>query len=211
MQAPTQNLPLDLSSTLDESTKSEIDSGESLQKLVRFDLKEEGNHVLAVSVTYKELRPDNGGELKERTRTFRKLYQFVAAPCLSVRTKVSDFPLPGIESGLGSKAKHLSVAMEAQLENMADGPITLKEITFSPKKSFSTTSIQLDDQVQESPFLQPRDVTQVAFLIKQLPKPPTETTKDGRIILGQLKIHWRTSMGDPGFLTTGWLTTRSRS
>ena len=210
MQAPTQNLPLDLSSTLDESTGSDLDSGGSLQKLVRFDLKEEGNHVLAVSVTYTELRPDNDGELKERTRTFRKLYQFVAAPCLSVRTKVSDFPLRGIESGHRSKSKHLLVAIEAQLENMADGPITLKEITFSPKKSFSTTSIQPDDQGQECPFLQPRNVTQVAFLIKQLPKPMAETTKDGRIFLGQLKIQWRTSMGDPGFLATGWLTTRNR-
>ncbi|KAL8874259.1 MAG: hypothetical protein Q9174_000379 [Haloplaca sp. 1 TL-2023] len=210
MQAPTQTLPLDLSSSEGESTNSDLDSGGSLQKLVRFDLKEEGNHVLAVSVTYTELRPDNGGDFKERTRTFRKLYQFVAAPCLSVRTKVSDFPLRGIDSEYKAKVKHLSVVMEAQLENMADGPITLEEIGFSPKDSFRTTSIQPDDQGQEYPFLQPRDVTQVAFVIKQLPRPPAETTKDGRIILGQLKIQWRTSMGDPGFLTTGWLTTRNK-
>jgi hypothetical protein len=50
----------------------DLEPGKSLQKVVNFDLKEEGSHVLAVTVTYSETTPTSG-----RVRTFRKLYQFV--------------------------------------------------------------------------------------------------------------------------------------
>lgn len=215
MQALTQTVPLE-SVPVDERVQSSLGSGESLQKIIRFDLKEEGNHVLAVSLKYTETTPDNEEGTHGRTRTFRKLYQFVAAPCLSVRTKVSEFPLQGVQSDKRPYTKPLSFALEAQLENMADGPITLEKVTFSPKLSFAATSINwetswpgMDDM--SCPFLLPRDVTQAAFLIKQKPASKVEMTKDGRAILGQLMIRWRTQMGDPGYLTTGWLTTRKRS
>ena len=222
MQAPTQTVPLELTAAKEENSTSELDFGESLQRIVRFDLQSEGNHVLAVSVTYTETAHDSEEAPRSRTRTFRKLYQFIAAPCLSVRTKVSEIPVHKQKNEKRPQTtKPLTFALEAQLENMADGPITLETVAFSPKQSFSTTSINWDiswpnTEKMDCPFLMPRDVTQVAFLIKQQSagKQTTaqaETTKDGRIILGQLTIRWRTSMGDPGFLTTGWLTTRKRS
>ncbi|KAL8677474.1 MAG: hypothetical protein Q9224_007192, partial [Gallowayella concinna] len=220
MQAPTQTIALDLTAAEAEDSKSELSIGSSLQRMVRFDLQSEGNHVLAVSVSYTETLGDGGDELKSRNRTFRKLYQFIAAPCLSVRTKVSEFSQQAHGNNKGSYAEPMSFALEAQLENMADGPITLEKVGFTPKHSFTTTSINWDVswpeiQKMDYPFLMPRDVTQVAFLIKQSSgeqrsKAPIETTKDGRIILGQLAIRWRTAMGDQGFLTTGWLTTRKR-
>lgn len=214
IQAPTQTTPLDLNLVeRDDSTK--LVSGDSLQQIVRFDLKEEGNHVLAVSVRYTETLSDDGGDLKGRIRTFRKLYQFIAAPCLSVRTKVSDFPQQDAKNERRSYGKLLSFALEAQLENMADGPITMEKVTCSPKLSFDITSINWDSapshtETTERPFLMPREVTQAAFLMRQKPNSTVEMTKDGRIILGQLIICWRSSMGDPGSLTTGWLSTRKR-
>lgn len=144
MQAPTQTVPLNLTAAEDMKVGAETDLGGSLQKIIRFDLKEEGNHVLAVSVNYRETIRDSDEKSKGRTRTFRKLYQFVAAPCLNVRTKVSDFPLRGAEDEKRSNAKPMSFALEAQLENMADGPITLEKVAFSPKQSFITTSINWD-------------------------------------------------------------------
>ncbi|KAI4146440.1 MAG: hypothetical protein L6R39_003459 [Caloplaca ligustica] len=215
IQAPTQTIPLDLSRADDEG-QTGLESRESLQKIIRYDLKEEGNHVLAVSVSYTETSAGaEEEEPKGRIRTFRKLYQFVAAPCLSVRTKVSDFPVRGLEDEKRSYAKSMSFVLEAQLENMADRPITLMKVAFSPKPSFDTTTINWDSaslgrEKISGPFLVPRDVTQAAFLVKQKPNSKTEMTKDGRVILGQLIIRWCTSMGDPGFLTTGWLTTRRR-
>ncbi|KAL8733359.1 MAG: hypothetical protein Q9166_002183 [cf. Caloplaca sp. 2 TL-2023] len=220
MQAPTQTVPLDLVGGEEDSEKSKLDVGESLQRNVRFDLQSEGNHVLAVNVSYTEAPADDDETSKARTRTFRKLYQFIAAPCLSVRTKVSDFPLHGHGNEKRSYAKPMSFALEAQLENMADGSITLEKVAFSPKQSFTFSAINWDvpwpsTQKMDCPFLVPRDISQVAFLIKQQygekqQNPQIETTKDGRIILGQLTIRWRTSMGNPGFLTTGWLTTRKQ-
>ncbi|KAI4241484.1 MAG: hypothetical protein LQ352_007436 [Teloschistes flavicans] len=215
MQAPTQTIPLDLTVAENGPTTVGLDVGASLQGIIRFDLKEEGNHVLAVSVSYTETEPEDGRGLKDRSRTFRKLYQFIAGPCLNVRSKVSDFSLTGPEKGRNPCAEPMSFALEAQLENMADGPITLERVTFSPKPSFTSVSINwdvpgIDDWHMDCPFLMPRDVSQAAFLIKQQPKPRIEMTKDGRVVLGQLTIEWRTSMGDPGFLTTGWLTSRKR-
>ncbi|KAL9028320.1 MAG: hypothetical protein Q9196_003304 [Gyalolechia fulgens] len=215
LPAPTQTIPLDLA-RVGRGDNVEVVSGDSLQRIIRFDLKEEGNHVLAVSVRYTEFLSDDVGESKSRTRTFRKLYQFIAAPCLSVRTKVSDLPLRGSKSERPSSVKAISFALEAQLENMADGPITLEKVTCSPKLSFDITSINWDvtgpgmDKMQ-SPFLMPRDVMQAAFLIRQKANSTVEMTKDGRVILGQLIIRWRTSMGGPGSLTTGWLSTRKRA
>lgn len=215
MQAPTQTVPLE-STPEDEKSQTSLGTGESLQKIILFDLKEEGNHVLAVSVQYTETTSDHEEETATKPRTFRKLYQFVAAPCLSVRTKVSDFPLHGVQSDKRPYTKPLSFALEAQLENMADRPITLEKVTLSPKPSFAATSFNWDTSWpgtdnMSCPFLLPRDVTQAAFLIKQKPVSKVEMTKDGRAVLGQLMIQWRTQMGDPGFLTTGWLTTRKRS
>lgn len=215
IQAPTQTTPLELTSVEREDSTTVV-PGDSLQQIIRFDLKEEGNHVLAVSVRYTETLSDDDGDLKGRIRTFRKLYQFIAAPCLSVRTKVSDFPQRDAKSEKRSYGKLLSFALEAQLENMADGPITLEKVTCSPKLSFDITSINWDSAPPDTgtskrPFLTPREVTQAAFLIRQKPNSTVEMTKDGRIILGQLIIRWRSSMGDPGSLTTGWLSTRRRS
>ncbi|KAL9604968.1 MAG: hypothetical protein Q9219_000156 [cf. Caloplaca sp. 3 TL-2023] len=213
IQAPTQTISLDLSSG--DREKGSLEPKESLQKIVRFDLKEEGNHVLAVSIKYTERMLDADDGSRGRARTFTKLYQFQSAPCIAVRSKVSDLASKGLESEKRSHTKRMSFVLEAQLENMADGPITLAEVACSPKKSFDITSINWETSrvgagKAERPFLMARDVTQAAFLVKQRPNTTVELTKDGRVILGQLLIRWRTSMGDPGSLTTGWLTTRKR-
>jgi hypothetical protein len=91
--------------------------GESLQRILRFELKEEGNHVLAVTVTYTETALGEGKAASGRVRTFRKLYQFVAQQLLSVRTKAGELTQQG---GL---SKYL---LEAQLENMGEAAVCLE-------------------------------------------------------------------------------------
>ena len=220
MQAPSLKVPLELDPLQEDSAPPEFGPGKSLQKIVRYELREEGNHVLAVSVSYSEttLSSENSAA-SGRARTFRKLYQFSAQPCLSVRTKVSNISTEN--NGAKSRAERGDrFALEAQVENVADGTITLENITLTPKPFFSSTSFNWDVtrpdlHMIEAPTLSPRDITQVAFLVtpSERPdgsRPPREITKDGRIILGQLHIHWRTAMGDPGYLSTGWLMTRRR-
>ena len=92
----------------------------------------------------------------------------------------------------------------------------------APKPVFRTVSLNWDqglpnEEPKPSPILNPRDVMQVAFLIEQQKEFRDEDDLSGksrekgaRVTLGQLCIEWRSAMGDRGFLSTGWLTSRRR-
>ncbi|SPQ27388.1 6273ecae-73e0-4ff6-bc61-aa80113a87b4 [Thermothielavioides terrestris] len=87
----------------------------TLQRILAFDLKEEGNHVLAVTVSYYE-----ASALAGRTRTFRKLYQFACKASLIVRTKPGALPArPG-----GARRW----VLEAQLENCSEEGMLLERV-----------------------------------------------------------------------------------
>lgn len=225
MQTPSQTVPLELSSPEDDDSSKPkgLKAGESLQKVVRFDLREEGNHILAVVLTYSETAHPKGESTASsgRVRSFRKLYQFIARPCLTVRTKASDLPPAELKTD-GVHVKASRYALEAQLENLADSLITLEDLTFEARAPFKSTSLNWDvlhpDQKNvDYPVLAPREVQQVAFFIEeqraqsQLDEVPAkELTKDGRAILGALSIRWRSAMGDPGILSTGYLTSKKK-
>ena len=210
MRAPSGVIPLDLIPK-DVTSHDQVKPEASLQRIVKFDLREEGPHTLAVTVTYSETTISKGQSASGgRSRSFSKLYQFAARPCLTVRTKISPFPH---DDPLDIK----QLALEAQLDNVGDVVVTLNSVTFKPKAAFNSTSLNWD-AVQDTsnggrncPILNPRDVMQVAFMIELKDNGPArELTRDGRIVLGQLSIQWRTAMGDTGFLSTGWLTTKRR-
>ena len=182
-----------------------VGPGDSLQKILRFELKEEGNHVLAVTVTYTETSlAGEGKPTGGKVRTFRKLYQFVAQQLLSVRTKAGEL-VPG---------KYL---LEAQLENMSEGPVSLESVSVNPHELYNARSLNwdLDAEGKESkhaiaPVLQAREVIQVAFLLDEKEGDVHDTSQpsDNRRVLGQLAIQWRTALGDKGTLSTGWLTAK---
>lgn len=136
MQTPSQTIPLELLPPDEESSQvAGASAANSVQKIIRFDLKEEGNHVLAVSVNYTEILMVPNKDAQSgyqasggRVRTFRKLYQFIAQPCLSVRTKATELAPREIENrslGPYGKTRLLRFALEAQLENVGDGVIVL--------------------------------------------------------------------------------------
>lgn len=120
MQTPSNpaGSPLDLAGSLEDGEDAASPGpGESLQRILRFELKEEGNHVLAVTVTYTETALGEGKAASGRVRTFRKLYQFVAQQLLSVRTKAGELTQPN------GPSKYL---LEAQLENMGEAAVCLE-------------------------------------------------------------------------------------
>ncbi|KAJ9642353.1 hypothetical protein H2199_004733 [Coniosporium tulheliwenetii] len=192
--------------------------GQTLQKILRHELREEGNHILAVTVRYTETVLAGGGEgqgaASGRVRTFRKLYQFVAQPLLSVRTKAGELP--------GARKGWARYALEAQLENLGERAVVLETVSVNPRPPFKSTSLNWDafptgGVVGSSPIINPRDVFQVAFLLEQqggVAGDDENAAKlrsgDKRLILGQLSIQWRSAMGDRGTLSTGWLTGRQR-
>ncbi|KAI6248808.1 Trafficking protein particle complex subunit 13 [Erysiphe necator] len=163
--------------------------GQSLQKIVQVELKEEGNHVLTVSVTYSENFATSG-----RVRNFRKLYQFVCKNCLSVRSKITAIP---------SKS-YKTWALEAQLENCGEENIILQNVIFNDQKGFRSKSLNLNfikqADVHENPKLMPGDVQQVCFLIEEVDEKPEIIS--GKLIFGTMSVYWRGTMGSKGHLTT---------
>ncbi|KAK2748749.1 hypothetical protein FQN57_000330 [Myotisia sp. PD_48] len=235
MQTPSQTIPLDLFPLEDNPEQPISLSGVSnVQKIIRFDLKDEGNHVLSVSVNYTETlmvpNPDIEGEYQAsggRVRSFRKLYQFVAQPCLNVRTKATELePLEVDNRALGpyGKSQLYRFALEAQLENVGDEVIVLGVPQLNSRSPFKARSLNWDsgslmatNTESSAPTLAPRDIRQIAFLVEQEPGQQEgieamqkDMSRDGRISLGQLSIDWQSAMGERGYLTTGNLMTKKR-
>jgi trafficking protein particle complex subunit 13 len=97
-----------------EEAEESFGPGDSLQRILRLSLHEEGDHTLAVTVTYTETTVGAEGRAAGgRVRTFRKLYQFAAANLISVRTKACD-----VQEGV--------YALEAQLENLGEYGLVLE-------------------------------------------------------------------------------------
>ena len=226
MQTPSQSVPLELHTAADDAEgESQTGPGSALQRIIRFDLKEEGNHVLAVNVTYTETTSGHGQATSGKVRSFRKLYQFVAQPCLSVRTKATELAAVEVADkshGPYGRATLVRYALEAQLENVSDAAIVLEEARLQPKLPFKSASLNWDVEkgggtAAENPVLNPRDVIQVAFMVEQqqavsegLDELKNSLRRDGRAVLGQLAIQWRSSMGEKGSLSTGNLLTRRK-
>ena len=127
MQMPLgETITLDLEDAADGAANTEdahSKPGATIQKIVRLNLSEPGQHVLAVTVTYTEhANAPDGSAQGARVRTFRKLYQFVAQPLINVKTKTGD--IAATQSG---KVRY---ALEAQLQNLGDRTVCL-EVSFT--------------------------------------------------------------------------------
>jgi hypothetical protein len=119
MQTPSNPAGIALDYEIASAPESGFGPGDSIQTIIKLNLSEEGNHVLAVTVTYTETTlAKEGGAAGGKVRTFRKLYQFVAQSLVGVRTKAGDLPMR--KDGLNR------YALEAQLENLGDRTVALE-------------------------------------------------------------------------------------
>ncbi|KFY88020.1 hypothetical protein V500_06620, partial [Pseudogymnoascus sp. VKM F-4518 (FW-2643)] len=105
------------------SPAADLAPAASLQGIITCHLREEGPHVLAVTVSYSETTATSG-----RVRSFRKLYQFVARPALVVRTKIGT-----VDGGW---------ALEAQLENVGEEALVLEGVRLDTKSWFRARSLE---------------------------------------------------------------------
>ena len=206
MKIPSSGTPLALDlgeGGAEEGEEGEVlKTGETLQRIVSFDLKEEGSHVLAVTVTYTE----EIGAASVRVRTSRKLYQFVCKGCMVVRTKTGV--LPGL---LGEGKKW---ALEAQLENTGDETIMLDTVVLEGGKGIRSQGLNWsmikEGEEVERPVLMPGDVQQVCFVVEEVIDEDGVGAEevDGRVVFGILSLGWRGPMGNRGVLSTGTLGAR---
>lgn len=229
MQTPSgkTDIPLDAKGNDANVEEKPFLPGDSIQKIIRLNLNEPGQHVLAVTVTYTETQLSDGGAAGGRVRTFRKLYQFKATTLIGVKTKAGDVKV--------KKAGLERYALEAQLENLGDRTVTLEvryrpsssqgmmthlttlsqAVAVTPKAPFKSSSLNWDifgtgSDPPHAPILYPGEVMQVAFLLEgQREESPTPPPSE-KPVLGQLNIQWRSAMGDRGSLSTSWLSGRKR-
>ncbi|KAI4747132.1 hypothetical protein E4T50_02538 [Aureobasidium sp. EXF-12298] len=196
LQVPSGSIALPLEGP-DAAEEQDSQPAQTLQRVVRHELREDGPHVLAVTVTYQETRDDATNK-----RTFRKLYQFVAQPALGVRTKVGDLAAKKDASDMRR------FVLEAQLENLTEKSVVLEKVTVSTAQGLTSRSLNWSE-VDDRPILNPQDVMQVAFTLQQMQGEELDE-KNGRTILAQLHVDWRSPMGEKGSLTTGWLASRAK-
>ncbi|KAI3391034.1 hypothetical protein diail_8101, partial [Diaporthe ilicicola] len=214
-------------------TGVDLEPGRTLQRIVNFDLKEEGNHVLGVTVSYYEATDTSG-----RTRTFRKLYQFICKPSLIVRTKASplapaplkaagpppltpppdgdDGDAPASGGGEGppavgetSRRRRRRWVLEAQLENCSEDTTELERVVLQLEPGLSSRDCNWEASGSPRPVLHPGEVEQVCFVIEESDDGGSGVEEqDGKILFGVLGIGWRTEMGQRGYLATNKLGTR---
>ncbi|KAF2142534.1 uncharacterized protein K452DRAFT_358297 [Aplosporella prunicola CBS 121167] len=216
MQTPSQpdGVPLQLSpDDQNQDRQPGLESGQSLQKIIAFELKEEGSHTLAVTVSYTETQlAGEGRAAGGRARTFRKLYQFVAQQLISVKTKTSEL------SGKGGLNKFV---LEAQLENLGEANLSLEPVIVHAETPFKSLSLNQPlnatrEDPAHLPVLGPGDVLQVMFLLEQqegAPEaeiPPAAKAAGRRMLVRSLFVQWRSALGGRGSLRIGPLFTRPR-
>lgn len=206
LQTPTQQqgvaLPLEHSlyatDGIEEGTGCDLPPASTLQRTLRHELKEQGPHVLAVTVSYTEtLHSLEGGANGGRARTFRKLYQFMSQQLLAVRSKIT-------ERKQRQRGDPRQWILEAQLENVGEVSVVLDRVWLTETEGI--TSQALNDR-RDTTVLKPKDVEQVMFVLSE---GDVATDAVSRVSLAHLNIHWRSSMGEKGSLTTGMLSSRGR-
>lgn len=198
----TPSLPSGTELELDgvDDGDGEVKAGATIQRTLKHELKEEGPHVLAVTVSYFETLLDGAGgaSVGGRARTFRKLYQFVAQQLIAVRSKVT-------ERKRRDAGPDRQWVLEAQMENVGEASVVLEKVWLNEREGIEGRGI--DGEGMDMVVLKPQDVEQAMFLLdeKKIPE-----AVQGRIPLAQLNVNWRSAMGERGSLTTGWLATRGR-
>lgn len=201
----------------------DLQPGQTLQRIVNFDLKDEGNHVLGVTVSYYEATETSG-----RTRTFRKLYQFICKPSLIVRTKASPLassplgpepspPSPppeaegedmrSVKEENNKKAGRRRWVLEAQLENCSEDTMELERVALELEEGLTYRDCNWETSGSPQPVVHSGEVEQVCFVIEEQGI-KSVNEEEGRIVFGVLGIGWRGEMGSRGYLATGKLGTR---
>ncbi|EGP82943.1 unnamed protein product [Zymoseptoria tritici ST99CH_3D7] len=199
LQTPTfsdAGVALELKSALTKK-EEDLSPGDTLQYTLSHELKEEGPHVLAVTVSYTETsHTAEGGASGGRARTFRKLYQFVAQPLLAVRSKIT-------ERQRREKDALRQWILEAQLENVGEVSVVLERVWLKEEDGMKGQDVN----DKEAVVLKPSDVEQVMFLVEEEER---LSELSARVPLGELNVDWRSAMGERGGLTTGTLSSRPR-
>jgi len=186
LQTSTQRISL--SSTQDEM---KLNSGETIDHVIQHEVKELGSHILVCDVTYSSQTNDR--------LNFRKFFKFQVMKPLDVKTKFYN-------------AENDEVYLEAQVQNITQGIITLDKVSLDPSNVFTVKNLTVDDDEsnEDNIFcngtsLQTQDSWQYLFWLTPKPGVSCEKVVKSMTSIGKLDIIWRTAYGDKGRLQTSQL------
>ncbi|TCD65368.1 hypothetical protein EIP91_002766 [Steccherinum ochraceum] len=182
----------------------------TIEKVVHYEIKELGQHVLACTVSYslpefiRRERPQT-----EPVQTFRKYYKFNVTNPLSVKTKVHT---PRSPSALLSSWEREKVFLELHVQNLTQDSMWLSKVEFECADAWTPEDVNgSKDGVTifsgSMALMQPQDLRQYVYALipKAIPKFPAAPIPGASIPLGKLSLEWRSSFGEPGRLTTSML------
>ncbi|KAM0787147.1 hypothetical protein ACM66B_006398 [Microbotryomycetes sp. NB124-2] len=178
-----------------------LSPGQSVDTLVSHEIKELGMHALVCTVTYANQVPDESGQLRTVSRSFRKVYKFQVSNPLSVRTK-AHAPNINVANAVSSTLERDKIFLEVQVQNQCETAMTFERMRFDPVAGMRAADLNDGIFEQESSFLSPGAVRQFLFVLtgdgeKREPGSSQE--------LGRLELVWRTPNGEVGRLQTSML------
>ncbi|XP_026761857.1 trafficking protein particle complex subunit 13 [Galleria mellonella] len=185
LQTNSQRIPL----TTQSQSPTMLDVDETLSDVIHHEVKDLGTHILVCEVTYMS----NYNTLA----SFRKFFKFEVMKPLDVKTKFYN-------------AESDDVYLEAQVQNITSGAITLEQVSLESSQQFTVKSLNELDNGQsvfgDVTLLQPQESCQYLYCLT----PKENISKDIKLLaaaknIGKLDIVWRSNLGEKGRLQTSQL------
>lgn len=186
LQTNSQRIPLTTQQSLSPIM---LDVDETLSDVIHHEVKDLGTHILVCEVTYMS----NYNTLA----SFRKFFKFEVMKPLDVKTKFYN-------------AESDDVYLEAQVQNITSGPITLEQVALESSQQFTVTSLnEINGGVSvfgDVTLLQPQESCQYLYCLT----PREHISKEIKLLsaaknIGKLDIVWRSNLGEKGRLQTSQL------
>lgn len=186
LQINSQRIPL---TTQQNQSSTMLGVDETLSDVIHHEVKDLGTHILVCEVTYMSIY--------STLASFRKFFKFEVMKPLDVKTKFCN-------------AESDDVYLEAQVQNITSGPITLEQVALESSPQFTAKSLNEDGEGNSVfgniTLLQPQESCQYLYCLT----PKENIANDIKLLtaaknIGKLDIVWRSNLGEKGRLQTSQL------
>ncbi|KAK2579027.1 hypothetical protein KPH14_002821 [Odynerus spinipes] len=160
----------------------------TVDEVIHHEVKEIGTHILVCEVSYTPTNPVGP------VQSFRKYFKFQVVKPLDVKTKFYT-------------AKSDEVYLEAQIQNLTDGPICLEKVSLESSHLFSVSTLNKNEKGEsiygKVNLLDCGCSRQYLYCLK----PQMSLQKDPKMMhnatnIGKLDIVWKSNLGERGRLQT---------
>lgn len=182
----TSSQRLNLSST---PSTPQLKPDETVNIVIHHEVKEIGTHILVCEVAYQ-----NGQGIP---MNFKKFFKIQVLKPLDVKTKFYN-------------AENDDVYLEAQVQNLTNGPICLEKVALDASHLFNVSSLNTtpngDSIFGKTTLLHPQSICQFLYCLTPNEKLISDLKSlSGATHVGKLDIVWRSNLGERGRLQTSQL------